>query len=199
MNATKPVLLFDVMGTIVHDPYDAEIPEFFGVSPSELQRQNDSKLWIEFERGRIAESDYLEGFFLDRRTFDTRGLAECIARSYRWLDGMQALLDELRAADFELHALSNYPSWYQRIEAALGLSRYLRWSFVSCVTGQRKPAPEAYLGALRTLGRGPQSCLFIDDRRSNCQAAERIGIPAVEFVDAASLRARLVQLGVLGP
>jgi len=193
----KPVLLFDVMGTIVHDPYDVEIPEFFGMTPAELHSQNDSELWVEFEHGRIAESDYLRGFFLDRRRFDTRGLAERIAGSYRWIEGMQALLGELRAADLELHALSNYPSWYRWIEASLGLSRYLRWSFVSCVTGLRKPAPEAYQGALRTLGRGPESCVFIDDRRLNCQAAEGVGLPAVEFVDAASLRAQLVRLGVL--
>ena len=28
----RPVLLFDVMGTLVHDPFFAEMPEFFGMS-----------------------------------------------------------------------------------------------------------------------------------------------------------------------
>lgn len=46
---------------------------------------------------------------------------------------MEDLLARLKAADYEMHALSNYPSWYLNIEKKLVLSKYLDWTFVSCM------------------------------------------------------------------
>ena len=31
-----------------------------------------------------------------------------------------------------MHVISNYPVWYKRIEAKLGVSRHLPWTFISC-------------------------------------------------------------------
>lgn len=61
---------------------------------------------------------------------------------YRYLDGVEPLLVRLKAAGYELHAMSNYPMWFRYIEERLELSRYLSWTFVSCdgpmqVGGQR--------------------------------------------------------------
>ena len=47
---------------------------------------------------------------------------------------------------------SNYPVWYQRIEERLSLSQFLDWTFVSCITGLRKPDPAAYTHVLNELG-----------------------------------------------
>ena len=99
-----------------------------------------------------------------------------VASAYRFLDGIEPLLGELSAAGVPMHALSNYPVWFEMIEARLGLSRYLRWSFVSCRTGVRKPDPEAFLGAARALGVAPSRCLFVDDREKNCAGARAVGI-----------------------
>jgi HAD superfamily hydrolase (TIGR01509 family) len=128
---------------------------------------------------------------------DAAALRDAIVSGYRWLPGMEALLAELCAAGVELHALSNYPDWWRLIEERLRLSRYLRWSFVSCRTGVRKPDAECFLGAARALGVPPEQCLFIDDRPGNVAAAESVGMPALLFTDAASLRAALVGRSVL--
>ena len=53
------------------------------------------------------------------------------AACYRYLDGMEPLLERLAAAGAEVHAFSNYPAWWQLVEGKLALSRYLRWTFVS--------------------------------------------------------------------
>lgn len=45
---------------------------------------------------------------------------------------MEDLLARLNTAGYELHALSNYPSWWRIIEDKLQPSRYLRWTFISC-------------------------------------------------------------------
>ena len=43
--------------------------------------------------------------------------------AYEYLEGMQALLEELRSAGVEMHAMSNYPQWYRRVDEKLGLHR----------------------------------------------------------------------------
>jgi HAD superfamily hydrolase (TIGR01509 family) len=108
------------------------------------------------------------------------------------------LLAELKAGGVAMYALSNYPPWYEMIDERLKLSRYLELRFVSCRTGVRKPAPEAYLGPCRALGRAPAECLFIDDRATNCDAARAQGLHALHFDGSAvNLRARLGELGLL--
>ena len=98
-----------------------------------------------------------------------------------------------------MHALSNYPCWYRLIEERLQLSRYVAWSFVSCETGVRKPAPEAYLHASRTLNVAPERCLFVDDRERNCDAARAVGMDAIVFRSAEQLRQELARRELLSP
>ena len=40
---------------------------------------------------------------------------------------MRPLLESLAERGFELHALSNYPSWYRLVEQKLELSKYCRF------------------------------------------------------------------------
>lgn len=192
-----PTLLLDVMGTVVYDPFFEEVPRFLGMDLAELLKVKHPTAWVRFERDEIDEDTLLRDFFRDGRPFDGRGLKRAMAEAYRFLDGMEELLEELRAAGVPMHALSNYPRWYELIETRLRLSRFMTWRFVSCHTGVRKPDPDAYLGATRTLGCPPQACLFVDDRAANVEGAEAVGMPAVRFQTARGLREVLVRRGVL--
>lgn len=193
----KPVLLFDVMGTLVYDPYLVEAPRHCGLSVEELHRVKDPTAWIDFESGVISEDEYFRRFYVDRRPFDGPGLKERYRRAYRWLNGMEELLAGLAAAGVEMHAFSNYPPWYRIIEDRLGLSRYLDWSFVSCQTGLRKPDSQAYREAAKSLGQPPEDCLFVDDRAINCAAAEAAGMAAESFSGSEELRRAFETRGLL--
>jgi HAD superfamily hydrolase (TIGR01509 family) len=192
-----PVLLFDVMDTLVHEPFHREMPAFFGLTLEELVAAKHPTAWIDFELGRLSEEEFLRGFFRDGRAFDPRAFLDCVEAAYRFLPGMEALLGELAARGHVIHALSNYPVWYRRIEERLRLSRFLRWSFVSCDTGVRKPDARAFLGPVTTLGVAPHACLFVDDRPANCAAARAAGLQALDFSGAGPLRRELVQRGLL--
>lgn len=191
------VLLLDVMDTLVHDPFYEEVLAFFSMTLDQLFAVKDKHSWQRFERGEIDEATMAAEYFSDRRPLDLDGLLATMRRSYRWLPGIEGLLGELRGRDVDMHAMSNYPSWWRMIEEQLELSRYLRWSFVSCETGVRKPAPEAYLGAAQTLAVDPSRCIFVDDREKNCAAARAVGMDAVRYESAEQLRSALVGLGVL--
>jgi HAD superfamily hydrolase (TIGR01509 family) len=112
------------------------------------------------------------------------------------MDGMEDLLAELAGAGHAMHALSNYPIWYRMIDDKLRLSRFLRWSFVSCDTGLWKPDSAAFLHAARTLGVGPRACLFIDDRERNVDVARSVGMDAIHKTDADAVRDELRRRGV---
>ncbi|KAI8565853.1 hypothetical protein RHMOL_Rhmol03G0293000 [Rhododendron molle] len=191
-----PVLLFDVMDTIVRDPFYHDVPAFFGMSMKELIECKHPTAWIEFERGLINETELAGKFFKDRRLFDLEGLKSCMIRGYSYIDGVEELLHALKQSHYEMHAFTNYPIWYELIEEKLKLSTYLSWSFCSCITGKRKPDPDFYLEVLRHLDVEPASCVFIDDRMANVEAATDVGIVGIHFKGATSLRQDLTLLGL---
>ena len=193
-----PIVLWDVMGTLVHDPFFTEMPSFFDMTFDAMLAAKDPRSWIEFELDERSEQEFLECFFADRRPFDHVRFVDAVRSSYRWLPGMQELLGDLRRDGCAMHAFSNYPRWYRLIEEELSLSRFVAWSFVSCRTGIRKPDPAAYARVIDELGAPPQSLLFIDDRESNCEAARRSGMQAIRFENAAQIRRSFEGLGLLG-
>ena len=193
----RPFLLWDVMGTLVHDPFFVEMPRFFGMTFDALLEAKHPHAWVEFELGRLSEEEFLDRFFADGRDYDHQGFVAFVRASYRWLPGLEALLGELREDGCTMHAFSNYPVWYKMIEERLSLSRFLDWSFVSCQTGLRKPDPAAYANVLSELGVPAERCIFVDDRLTNCEAARRAGIRSIVFEGDESLRAALKSASVL--
>ncbi len=192
-----PIVLWDVMGTLVHDPFHSEMPEFFGMSFDAMFAAKHPTAWVEFELGRRTEREFLHDFFADRRDFDHRGFIDAVRTAYRWLPGMEELLADLRGAGFAMHAFSNYPVWYELIEERLALSRFLDWTFVSCRTGLRKPDPAAYARVLSELGVPAEQVMLVDDRERNCHAAREGNIAAVRFEGVDSVRRYLTDQRML--
>lgn len=191
-----PVLLFDVMDTLVRDPFYNHVPAFFQMSMKELLESKHPTAWLEFEKGLIDENELAKKFFNDGRSFDLDGLKECMVRAYEYIDGVEDILCSLKKNNYEMHAFTNYPVWYQLIEDKLKLSKYLSWTFCSCRTGKRKPSPEFYLQAVDHLDVDPASCIFIDDRMINIDAALRVGMVGLQFKNAEALQKDLCARGV---
>lgn len=193
----RPALLFDVMGTLVYDPFEVEVPRALGMTFAEVLAAKHPTAWVEFEHGDLTEAEFLPQFFADGRIFDHGALLAAFADHFRLQDGIEELLRDLAREGLRPQLLSNYPIWWRRVEAKTGLSRWCDWRFVSCETRLRKPDPEAFLQATRALDRSPGQCFFVDDVARNVAAAARLGLRAHRFVDAATLRAELLRLRVL--
>ncbi|KAI6695505.1 hypothetical protein NL676_023215 [Syzygium grande] len=192
----RPILLFDVMDTIVRDPFYQDVPAFFGMPLKELIECKNPTAWIEFEEGSIDEKELARKFFKDGRPFDLEGLKTCMRKGYSYLEGIEELLQELKENGYEMHAFTNYPIWYEMIEEKLKISRYLSWTFCSCINGKRKPDRDFYLDALQHLKVDPPSCVFIDDRVRNVEAALEVGIVGIRFKSADLLRHDLSEIGI---
>ncbi|XP_011077197.1 uncharacterized protein LOC105161259 isoform X2 [Sesamum indicum] len=192
-----PVLLFDIMDTIVRDPFYHDVPAFFGMSMKELLECKHPTAWIEFEKGLINEMELARTFFKDGRPIDLEGLKSCMQRGYSYIEGVEALLIDLKKSGYEMHAFTNYPIWYEIIEEKLKLSTYLSWTFCSCIMGKRKPDPDLYMDTLNHLKIEPACCIFIDDRMKNVEAAIDAGFIGIQFKNVDSLRSDLGRLGIV--
>ena len=194
----SPILLRDVMGTLVVEPYLKVLPKFFNMSLKELFARKHPSSWPDFERGEITEDQYFKTFFAeDQPPIDGDGLKQAMYEHYELIEDIEALLNELKDRNVPMYALSNYPQWYLMIEEKLKLSRWLEWKFVSCLTGVRKPDARAYTGPAEALGVPTSACVFVDDREVNCEAAQKTGMTALQFQTAENLRNELLSLGIL--
>lgn len=193
MTSSSPsIVLFDVMNTLVYDPYAEEIPAFFDLTLDELFERKHPTAWHRFERGELDEQAFYRQYLPDRsRPIDGSALREVLFEAYRWIEGVRPLLEQLSGSNTQLHAFSNYPVWYRIIEQKLELSQFLDWTFVSWHTGVRKPDEAAYDNVLTTLKAPADECLFVDDRPRNCRPAADKGFDTIVFEDADQLADQL--------
>ncbi|CAN4096165.1 unnamed protein product [Withania somnifera] len=171
-----PILLFDVMDTVVKDPFYHDVPAFFRMSMKELLESKHPTAWIEFAKGLITEDELTRKFFKDGRSFDM----ECV----------EGLMKSLKENGYEIHAFTNYPIWYQMIEDELKLSNYLSWTFCSCKFGKWKPEPDFYLEVVKHLNTHASNCIFVDI------SCNELGLKGLQFKNVDLLRKDLSLLGV---
>lgn len=113
------------------------------------------------------------------------------------LPGMPELVEALDAAGVPLFAITNFSHefWppFRARESAL-FDRF-RSILVSGEERLVKPDPAIYRLALDRFGLSAGESVFIDDNAANIAAAAALGIHAIHFTDAGSLRAALRDLG----
>lgn len=109
-----------------------------------------------------------------------------------------AILEQLKSAGHPLYAITNFAAetfaWTRQ-----------RWDFLAwfddiVVSGEikeLKPEPAIYRTLIGRNGLAAEDCLFIDDVQENVDGAITIGMNAVRFEDAATLRSDLRKHGLL--
>ena len=218
---SETVILFDVMDTLVDDPFYKRMPAYFSLTFDQLLSLKHPTAWVDFESARITEDEFFSIFFKDKRPIDKEDFVQRVLLDhYEILPGMDPLLQSLNEQGYDMRAFSNYPVWYEYVEQACGLSRYLEWEFVSCKGllaehGLRKPAIESFevvwaaVQGLETNGelqntqgtapslRKNKRVLFVDDRPANVEAATRVGMEGILFEGADSLKTQLRERGIV--
>jgi HAD superfamily hydrolase (TIGR01509 family) len=187
------VIFFDVMSTIVHDPFFLEFPAAFGAPLKVLLEGRDRSAWLAFERDEITEAEFHNRFWGEEAGSLGPKMAKVMLDNYRYLDGIESLLEDLQGRA-RLATLSNYPRWFDKLVDKLGLDQIMDDLFVSYELGVRKPDPEAYLLPTRALSVAPEHCIFVDDRIENCRGAQSVGMTSVLFENADQCRKELDRL-----
>ena len=114
------------------------------------------------------------------------------------IEGAVAILEELKNAGCELHALTNWSA--ETFPHARERFAFLEWFetiLVSADVGLIKPDPAIFQLLLERIGRTPAECIYIDDNPNNVASAAALGFDAITFQRAAQLRDALEGRGLL--
>ena len=115
------------------------------------------------------------------------------------IEGTWALMDRLRKAGLQIHAITNWSAetWpvgvatHPRLSTAFG---------VTVVSGQDrvlKPQPGIFALLCERARLAPVDCFFIDDSAQNVAGARAFGMEAIHFTTPEALEAALIARGVL--
>ena len=115
--------------------------------------------------------------------FDCFGVVLDIMRGTK-IEQTMELIKELKG-DYTLAMLTNVPSRYsldQRFNPG-ELDELFDVIVASGEVGWDKPAPEIYTMTVERIGVKPEECLFIDDIPAFTEAAAKLGIKTVTYVN----------------
>ena len=123
----------------------------------------------------------------------------------RWLEtipgpvpGSLEIVEALAARDTPLYAITNFGvEFWAMFRPHAPILDHFGDILVSGAEKLLKPDPAIYRRAIERFDIDPARSLFIDDRRENVEGAQACGMAGHHFVDAATLRAELIGLGLL--
>lgn len=100
--------------------------------------------------------------------------------------------------DLKFYALTNWSA--ETFPIALERFDFLHWFDGRLVSGEektRKPFPDFYRKLFDKYSIHPSSAIFIDDNLRNVNAGEHLGIKSILFTEAADLKLKLTEAGLL--
>lgn len=194
--STPPVrvVAFDVMDTVLRDPYREALEAATSLPLSALLARRDPSVYPAFERGELDEDTYWAHYTAAGLDVDPAAFHAVRRAGSRFLPGMAALLDELDGQVRRVTA-SNYPVWIEELATGPLAGRFEQ-VVASCHLGVRKPDASFFERLLDAVDAASHEVLFVDDRVENVEAARAIGLRAHRFTGAVALRAWLRGQGV---
>ena len=122
----------------------------------------------------------------------------------RWIEmiggeipGMLELMKELKQKGYKMYGLTNWSAeTFCQVRHKFEVFDMLDGMLVSGEEKMLKPDPAFFQLLVDRFKLNPAECLFIDDNQPNVTGAQRFGLNAILFKDAASLKEELIALGI---
>jgi 2-haloacid dehalogenase len=199
----RPVIVFDLGGVLIDwNPRHLYRKLFDDEAAMErfLAEVCHAAWNLEQDRGR-SFADAIEEAAL--RHPDQRAMIEAYHASWGEMlageiEGSVAVLEELAAAGYELHALTNWSA--ETFPIARPRFAFLDRFQTILVSGHErlvKPDARIFQLLLERIAHPAQRCIYIDDSQPNVAAAAALGFDAIHFTAPPGLRAALADRGVL--
>ena len=157
--------------------------------------------WVSQDRGVVPQDEIVQNMCRRLPAHLHRYAADFV---YGWwkaplvpIEGVDALLHELKANGYTLYVLSNASRALHEYFPRLPGSDVFSGLIVSADWGILKPDRELYRILFREYGLDPAECYFIDDFALNVEAALTLGMQGSVFDgDIKRLRRELTEAGV---
>lgn len=188
-------ILFDQAKVQTHDVFSrSDIYSIDGkqFSAKELEAIFHISEYKKFSVGEIDERELIS-VFLKRSNLDLdiKTYIELFKKGIEPIEGMDKILKFL-SIRYSLATLINEGSNWANYKLDIsGFRKYFKENFISGDLKTAKPDKGIYKIALEKLKIRPDECIFIDDKKKNCEAAERLGIRSIIFEDPDQLKKEL--------
>jgi epoxide hydrolase-like predicted phosphatase len=186
----KKAIIFDFFDVIYSDPYNAWLRKY-GYTRVGKFLDASQKL----DSGQIN----MNQFFIMIGSLSSQS-ADSIYKEY--LSGTKVNYEVLKIINglrnkYKIGLLSNASSSFIReILDKNDLERYFDEIVISSEVGYIKPNNEIFEIMLNKLGVKPSEAIFIDDNKYHVEAAEKLGINSIQFLNATQLNEDFKNIGV---
>lgn len=156
--------------------------------------------WARMDRGSLTEAEASQSICArlpKRLHLAAERLVTMWERPILEIDGMYALIKELKANGYRILLLSNASVRQHEYWPRIPASELFDGKLISSDVHLVKPQPEIYRLLCDTFHVLPEECFFIDDSPQNVEGAYEVGIRGFIFHgDAGALRESLRAAGV---
>lgn len=196
-------VVFDMVGVLMR--FDTEgYYRAHDIAPGDreiLSREVFRSLeWAIQDRGAISEADATAAICARVPARLHGAVKDFVYRENRAIlpvEGMAALLRDLKGAGYRLFLLSNTSVAFHRFRSEIPGMECFDGELVSADVGLVKPDPAIFRLAFERFGIVPGESAFIDDTPINAEAAHYVGMEAFVFNgDVGGLREWLKELGI---
>lgn len=178
-------VVFDLAGVVVaRNPqrFPKYLDEFFNfVFKSHMQ--GFPQFWTDYDLGVMDVEDVAKELakYRDCDVETAKKNMELAIDYQEQVEPTAQLIKELKEAGYRLYILSNMSKEYIKFLRKFPVFDYFDAQVVSCEIGLGKPDRRIYEYLLSTYNLNPAETIFIDDRKDNVDAAEKMGITPFHF------------------
>jgi HAD superfamily hydrolase (TIGR01509 family) len=150
-----------------------------------------------YEKGTISTSDFLSQVNSTLKTDLDLSEFTQLWNATLEEDQEMAELMEILARARPLYLLSNTnENHFEYLQNRYNIERHFTELILSYKVGHSKPEAEIYAEVFKRSGLQPAECLFIDDLKTNIEAAQDLGMKTILYTGAQALKQKLPDFGV---
>ena len=168
-------IILDMYGVIVKETGDSFVPYVQQTFPN-LRREEICRPWFKADVGELTSLEVWE-------TLGYQGDLETVEKEY--LDMIElndGFLEFIKAARerYKLAIISNDSSrWSKYLREKFDINKYFDVISISGDLKIQKPDERIFKLTMEKMGVSAEECLYVDDRRRNLGAAQKLGMKAV--------------------
>lgn len=201
-NSVVENIIFDVGKVLVKFEWEVYL-DSFEFTPEKRDKIAKavflSDTWNERDRGSYEEEYYVNQMVKAAPDCEAeiRAVMKDSGKTIEKMEYADTWVRYLKDKGYKVYILSNYGNETMRMtKQKLTFLKYVDGAVFSCDVKQIKPEPEIYRTLIERYHLEPEKSVFLDDRKENCEAAEKFGIHAIQFQSFKQGTAELEKLGV---
>ena len=156
-------------------------------------------LWKELDRSATLEEELIEEFMANDPEIasDIRKFLLYSDTAVQEYDYSADLIRSLKEHGYQVYLLSNYGGRnYQYALEHFAFIRHVDGGVISYEVGSIKPEPEIFEALIEKYGFHPEEAVFLDDLKTNIDAAAQHGFHTIQFSDLDQALEEMRSLGI---